>query len=58
MRAERRFAYETNERSAHEPKVRHSCGANCQHHQHKPKQAAETPAYKQQLNRRPWMLGH
>jgi putative FmdB family regulatory protein len=58
MRAERRFAYETNERSAHEPKVRHTCGANCHHHAHKPKQEPAAPAYKQQLNRRPWMLGH
>ena len=58
MRPERRFAFETNERSAHEPKVRHSCGANCQHHHHKSKQEAATPALKQQLNRRPWMLGH
>ena len=59
MRAERRFAFETNERSANEPKVRHTCGANCHHHEHKkPKQEPAAPAFKQQVNRRPWMLGH
>ena len=59
MRAERRFAFETNERSAHEPKVRHTCGPSCNHQHHKAKKAEPTtPALKQQVNRRPWMLGH
>lgn len=54
MRAERRFAFETNERSAHEPKVRHTCGAHCHHH----KKEESKPELKQQQNKRPWMLGH
>ena len=56
MRADRRFAHETNERSAHEPKVKHTCGAHCHHHHHKKEETP--PALKQQLNKRPWMLGH
>lgn len=53
MRADRRFAHETNERSAHEPKVKHSCGTNCHH-----KKEHTPPTLKQQQNKRPWMLGH
>lgn len=58
MRAETRKAHQTNERSAHAPRMSHGhqCGAGCQHH-HNPK-AAEKPGLKQQNGRRPWMLGH
>lgn len=65
MRADRKYAFETNERSRHEPRVSHAghghtCGAGCNHHHHhsKPKNEEAKPAYKQQVNRRPWMLGH
>jgi putative FmdB family regulatory protein len=63
MRADLRKAHQTNERSAHAPRMSHghSCGAGCNHQHHKPKaaqQAAEKPALKQQSGRRPWMLGH
>ena len=56
MRKEIRKAHETNELSANEPKVKHkhTCGAHCHHH----KQEKSAPAYKQQTNSRPWMLGH
>ncbi len=55
MRHETRQAHETNERSAHAPKVKHThkCGSHCNH-----QKESTQPAYKQQLNRRPWMLGH
>ena len=58
MRAETRKAHQTNERSAHEPRMSHAhqCGSGCHHH-HKPK-AEEKPGLKQQSGRRPWMLGH
>jgi hypothetical protein len=52
-----RTAHETNERSAHEPKVsnRHVCGAHCHYH----KQPAQPATLKQQAGqKRPWMLGH
>lgn len=55
MKKELRFAHETNERSAHEPKTRHghTCGAHCNHDQRESK-----PAFRQQPRQRPWMLGH
>ncbi|MDX9741006.1 MAG: zinc ribbon domain-containing protein [Gammaproteobacteria bacterium] len=45
-----RRAHETNERSAHEPKVSepHRCGAGCGH------RSAPRP----RSSARPWMLGH
>jgi len=59
MRQEIRHAHATNERSANEPKVKHICGAHCSHDHHKKQSKSQPePAYKQQLNRRPWMLGH
>jgi putative FmdB family regulatory protein len=58
MRTDRRVAFETNERSAHEPRVSHQCGAHCHHHHHKKPAAEAKPELKQQVNRRPWMLGH
>lgn len=56
MRASLRRAHETNERSAHEPRVSngHVCSAGCSHK----RKADESPTTKQQANRRPWMLGH
>lgn len=57
LRKEIRAAHETNERSAHEPKVsnRHVCGTHCHHH----KKTEQAPALKQQTRvKRPWMLGH
>lgn len=58
MRSEIRKAYETNERSADSPRVhhKHECGAHCHHHHHKHEESK--PEYKQQVNSRPWMLGH
>jgi putative FmdB family regulatory protein len=57
MRKEIRAAHETNERSAHEPRVsnKHQCGAHCHHHK-----KAESPAALKQASgqKRPWMLGH
>ncbi len=52
MHRDKRFAHETNERSADKPKVKHTCGSHCHHD--KP----ATADYKQQINKRPWMLGH
>ena len=59
MRAETRKAHQTNERSAHAPRMSHGhqCGAGYQHH-HKPKAEDKQPGLKQQNGRRPWMLGH
>jgi putative FmdB family regulatory protein len=54
MRQEMRKAHQTNEKSAHEPKVKHTCGSHCHHH----KQEKKQPDYKQQINKRPWMIGH
>ena len=57
MRSDIRAAHQTNERSAHQPKMTqgHRCGAGCSHHQGKPEQ----PALKQVSSaKRPWMLGH
>lgn len=57
MRAETRSAHQTNERSAHAPKMTqgHRCGAGCSHQHAKPEQ----PALKQVSSaKRPWMLGH
>ncbi len=58
MRSEIRRAHETNERSADSPKVRHKhqCGSHCNHSHHT--HEASKPELKQQVNRRPWMLGH
>lgn len=52
-----RHAHETNERSAHEPRVsqRHQCGPGCSH------QAAggqRRPLPARRSRTRPWMLGH
>jgi len=60
MRAETRKAHQTNERSAHEPRVRHShtCGAGCNHSHHNKPKTDEPPKMKQQSGKRPWMLGH
>lgn len=65
MKAETRKAYQTNEKSAHEPRVSnghgHTCGPSCNHghtHKHEKKTDQQTPALKQQNGRRPWMLGH
>ncbi|MFT3931863.1 MAG: zinc ribbon domain-containing protein [Spongiibacteraceae bacterium] len=64
MRADVRAAHQTNERSAHEPKMMsggHRCGSGCSHQSHD-KQShskAEQPALKQVSSaKRPWMLGH
>jgi putative FmdB family regulatory protein len=56
MRADLRKAHQTNEKSAHEPRVSrgHRCGPSCSHHGPKPAQ----PPVKQQAGKRPWMLGH
>lgn len=56
MPAALRAAYQTNERSAHEPRVRegHRCGPGCSHgsaSEKRPLQAARNRS-------RPWMLGH
>ncbi|HEY3698165.1 MAG TPA: zinc ribbon domain-containing protein [Spongiibacteraceae bacterium] len=56
MRAETRAAHQTNERSAHQPKMTqaHRCGTGCSH-QSQPEQ----PALKQaNAAKRPWMIGH
>lgn len=52
-----RHAHETNERSAHEPRVRHhQCGAGCNHHGGSTaKRSLQQPARR---GTRPWMLGH
>lgn len=57
MRGDMRKAHETNERSADSPKVhrKHECGSHCHHHH---KTETKPPEFKQQVNRRPWMLGH
>lgn len=58
MRADMRKAHQTNERSAHEPKMTrgHRCGAGCPHHG---QGKTEQPALKQVSSaKRPWMLGH
>ena len=60
MNSHQRKAHETNERSAHEPKVSqgHSCcsSGSCQH---KPRADGQPPALKQQSGpRRPWMISH
>lgn len=58
MRAEMRAAHQTNERSAHEPKMTkgHRCGSGCSHQSHG---QSESPALKQVNSaKRPWMLGH
>lgn len=60
MRAPLKRAHETNERSAHEPRVSrgHVCGAGCRHGQDAGG-APEPPApQRQQAGKRPWMLGH
>jgi len=57
MRADLRAAHQTNERSAHAPKMTsgHRCGAGCSHNHGK----TEQPALKQSSSsKRPWMLGH
>jgi putative FmdB family regulatory protein len=55
MRADVRKAHQTNERSAHQPKVSgHRCSSSCSHGS-----AAGTGALKQPSGvKRPWMLGH
>lgn len=58
MRASIRRAHETNERSAHEPRISrsgHVCGADCRHHR---SGGDRSPPAKQQAGKRPWMLGH
>jgi hypothetical protein len=59
MPAARRKAFQTNERSSHEPRMSrgHVCGSNCHHHK-KPAGESEKPAFKKQDGKRPWMLGH
>jgi len=55
-----RKAHQTNEKSAHEPKVRnkreHVCNSSCNHNHSKTQKSAND--LKQQSGRRPWMLGH
>jgi len=54
MSADARKAHQTNERSAHAPRVSrgHVCGAGCSHH-------AEKPQLRQSsTSKRPWMIGH
>ena len=54
MSAQTRQAHQTNERSAHQPRVSrgHQCGAGCSHQ-------AEKPALRQSgAGKRPWMIGH
>lgn len=56
MRADVRAAHQTNERSAHQPRMtqKHQCGAGCSHHS-----SGAQPALKQASGvKRPWMLGH
>ncbi|WP_415058596.1 FmdB family zinc ribbon protein [Halopseudomonas sp.] len=57
---QQRTAHETNERSAHEPKVSH--GHNCCSSgscTHKPRAEGQPPPLKQQSGpRRPWMISH
>jgi putative FmdB family regulatory protein len=58
MNATTRSAHQTNERSAHEPKMTrdHRCGAGCSHDR---QNKSEQPALKQLGSaKRPWMLGH
>ena len=51
-----RHAHETNERSAHEPRVRHhQCGAGCTTMADRPR---TKPAAAGAARRSPWMLGH
>ncbi|MEH6567241.1 MAG: zinc ribbon domain-containing protein [Halopseudomonas sp.] len=60
MNSQQRQAHETNERSAHAPKVSHghSC-CNSGTCQHKPRAEGQPPALKQQSGpRRPWMISH
>ena len=58
MRADVRLAHQTNERSAHAPRMSqgHRCGTGCNHNHG----GGETkPALKQASgSKRPWMLGH
>ena len=65
MPAENRKAWERNERSAHEPRVkRRGCGCSgahtCGTGAGKDKAAATTPALQRstKTTSRPWMLGH
>lgn len=56
MRPEARKAHQTNERSAHQPRVTqpHRCGAGCSHNHGESK-----PVLKQSsTTKRPWMIGH
>jgi len=54
MRADLRQAHQTNERSAHQPKVGgHRCGAGCSQHG-----SGSSPLRQSRTSKRPWMLGH
>ena len=60
MSSQQRNAHETNERSAHAPRVNHghSCcsSGSCSH---TPRADGQPPALKQQTGpRRPWMISH
>lgn len=58
MRSDIRAAHQTNERSAHEPKMMkgHRCGAGCSHQSDS---KSNQPTLKQVSSaKRPWMLGH
>ncbi|WP_150304512.1 zinc ribbon domain-containing protein [Pseudomonas saliphila] len=60
LNTQQRTAHETNERSAHAPKVSHghSCcsSGSCSH---TPRADGQPPALKQQTGpRRPWMISH
>ncbi len=59
MPASIRKAHQTNERSAHEPRMSkgHVCGSNCHHHK-KPAAEQNPNVMKSQNGKRPWMLGH
>jgi putative FmdB family regulatory protein len=54
MKAHVRFAHQTNERSAHQPRQsRHVCSAGCSHGKE-----AKPVLVSGSQGKRPWMLGH
>ena len=55
MRADLRQAHQTNERSAHQPKLSqaHRCGPGCSHNA-----SGKAPLRQASGEKRPWMLGH
>jgi len=60
MSASTRKAHQTNEKSAHEPRMRngHVCGSHCHHNKSESGAQAGNNPLKAQPGKRPWMLGH